>query len=166
SILILVLRACVALLAFPVYLLSFLGVWQPFCKRFFFPFVLEKITLLHEKKIKKYKQELFRSLPDFRRPSGELRLLEIGTAIGKNFQFYPEGCRLTCSDVNPHFQKALTRNMKKNQHIHYEQFLIAAGEDLHQVPSASVDAVICTLVLCCVQSINGTLREVLRVLRP
>ncbi|NXP52025.1 MET7A protein, partial [Heliornis fulica] len=163
---ILLLRACLALLAMPIYLLSFIGIWEPFCKKIFFPFVLEKISAMHEKKAKKQKQELFRNLPDFASPSGELRLLEIGTGCGANFQFYPPGCKVTCTDINPNFQQSLSRNMKKNQHIHYEQFLIAAAEDLRQVPSGSVDAVVCTLVLCSVRSVNDTLKEVLRVLRP
>ncbi|XP_041256278.1 methyltransferase-like protein 7A isoform X2 [Onychostruthus taczanowskii] len=163
---VLLLRAGLALLAWPVYLLSFLGIWEPFCRKVFFPFILEKICGLHEKKSKKHKQELFRNLPDFRGPSGELRLLEIGTGSGANFQFYPPGCKVTCTDINPNFQEGLSRNMKKNQHLHYEQFLVAAGEDLRQVPSGSVDAVVCTLVLCSVHSVSSTLREVLRVLRP
>ncbi|GAB0201456.1 methyltransferase-like protein 7A [Grus japonensis] len=163
---ILFLRACLALLAMPIYLLSFLGIWEPFCKKIFFPFFLEKICAIHERKAKKQKQELFRNLPDFTSPSGELRLLEIGTGNGANFQFYPPGCKVTCTDINPNFQQGLLRSMNKNQHVHYEQFLVAAGEDLRQVPSGSVDAVICTLVLCSVHSVNDTLKEVLRVLRP
>lgn len=163
---VLLLRACLALLASPIYLLSFLGVWEPFCRKVFFPFILDKICVVHDKKSKKHKQELFRNLPDFRGPSGELRLLEIGTGGGSNFQFYPPGCKVTCTDINPNFQESLSRNMKKNQHLHYERFLVAAGEDLHQVPSGSVDAVVCTLVLCSVNSVSSTLREVLRVLRP
>lgn len=162
----LVLRAGLALLAWPIYLLSFLGIWEPFCRKVFFPFFLEKISGAHDKKSKKYKQELFRNLPDFRGPSGELRLLEIGTGSGSNFQFYPAGCKVTCTDINPNFQEGLSRNMKKNQHLHYEQFLVAAAEDLRQVPSGSVDAVVCTLVLCSVTSVSSALREVLRVLRP
>ncbi|KAM6395002.1 thiol S-methyltransferase TMT1A isoform 2-T2 [Rhynochetos jubatus] len=163
---ILFLRACLALLAMPIYLLSFLGIWKPFCRKVFFPFVLEKISGIHERKTKKQKQELFHNLSDFSRPSGELKLLEIGTGCGTNFQFYPPGCKVTCTDVNPNFQQGLLRSMSKNQHIHYEGFLVAAGEDLYQVPSGSVDAVICTFVLCSVQDVNGTLKEVLRVLRP
>ncbi|NWV97645.1 MET7A protein, partial [Machaerirhynchus nigripectus] len=163
---VLLLRACVVLLASPIYLLSFLGMWEPFCRKFFFPFVLDKIGILHEKKSKKIKQELFHNLSDFRGPSGELRLLEIGTGTGTNFQFYPPGCKVTCTDVNPSFQESLSKNMKKNQHLRYEQVLVAAGEDLRQVPSGSMDVVVCTLVLCSVNSVSGTLREVLRVLRP
>ncbi|XP_010203306.1 N6-adenosine-methyltransferase TMT1A [Colius striatus] len=163
---VLLLRACLALLAMPIYLLSFLGFWQPFCRKVFFPFVLEKISAIHERKAKKMKQELFRNLVDFKSPSGELKLLEIGTGCGMNFQFYPPGCKVTCTDINPNFEQTLSRNMAKNQHVHYERFLVAPGEDLHQVPSASVDVVICTLVLCSVHNVNGTLKEALRVLRP
>ncbi|NWU66351.1 MET7A protein, partial [Pterocles burchelli] len=163
---ILLLRACLALLAMPIYLLSFLGIWQPFCKKVFFPYFLEKFSAVHERKTKKHKQELFRNLPDLKSPSGELKLLEIGTGCGANFQFYPPACKVTCSDINPHFQQALSRSMYKNQHIYYERFLVAAGEDLHQVPSGSVDAVICTLVLCSARNVDGILKEALRVLRP
>ncbi|NWI36463.1 MET7A protein, partial [Picathartes gymnocephalus] len=163
---VLLLRACLALLASPIYLLSFLGMWEPFCRKVFFPFFLDQLGEIHSKKSKKYKQELFRNLPDFRGPSGDLRLLEIGTGCGTNFEFYPPGCKVTCTDVNPNFQKSLSKNMKKNQHLQYERFLVASGEDLSQVPSGSVDAVVCTLVLCSVHSVSSTLREVLRVLRP
>ncbi|NXF35864.1 MET7A protein, partial [Nyctibius bracteatus] len=163
---VLLLRAFVVLLAMPIYLLSFLGIWEPFCKKIFFPFFLDKLSAIHGRKTKKQKQELFRNLPDFKRPSGELKLLEIGTGCGTNFQFYPPGCKVTCTDINPNFQQSLSKSMNENQHIHYERFLVAAGEDLHQVPSGSVDAVICTLVLCSVHDVNGTIKEVLRVLRP
>ncbi|NWR43841.1 MET7A protein, partial [Regulus satrapa] len=163
---VLLLRAGLALLASPIYLLSFLGLWEPFCRKVFFPFILHKISVVHDKKSKKHKQELFRNLPDFRGPSGELRLLEIGTGGGANFQFYPEGCRVTCSDIDTGFQESLSKNMKKNGHLRFERFLVAAGEELGAVASGSVDAVVATLVLCSVKSVPGTLREVLRVLRP
>ncbi|KFQ43829.1 Methyltransferase-like 7A, partial [Nestor notabilis] len=163
---VLFLRACLTLLAMPIYVLSFLGIWEPFCRKVFFPFFLEKLTAQQERKTMKPKQELFHNLPDFRSPSGELKLLEIGTGCGANFQFYPPGCKVTCTDINPNFQQSLLRSMNKNKHVSYEQFLVAAGEDLHQVPSGSMDAVVCTLVLCSVRNVNGTLKEALRVLRP
>lgn len=163
---VLCLRACLALLAMPVYLLAFLGIWDPFCKKVFFPFFLEKLSAIHERNAKKHKQELFRNLPDFTSPSGELRLLEIGTGCGTNFQFYPPGCRVTCTDINPNFQQGLAKTMSKNRHLRYERFLEAAGEDLQPVPSGSVDVVVCTLVLCSVHDVSAVLREVLRVLRP
>ncbi|XP_010220827.1 PREDICTED: methyltransferase-like protein 7A [Tinamus guttatus] len=163
---VLLLRVCLALLAMPIYLLSFLGIWKPFCEKIFFPYFLEKLSVIHNRKTHRQKQDLFRNLPEFASTSGELKLLEIGTGCGTNFQFYPAGCRVTCTDINPHFQQTLTRNMKQNQHLRYERFLVAAAEDLSQVPSGSVDAVVCTLVLCSVLDVDRALREVLRVLRP
>uniref|UniRef100_A0A8B9N0G7 Uncharacterized protein n=1 Tax=Accipiter nisus TaxID=211598 RepID=A0A8B9N0G7_9AVES len=140
------LHACLTLLAMPIYLLPFLGIWEPLCQKFF-PFFLEKFSAIHERKTKKQKQELFHNLPDFMRPSGELKLLEIRTGCSANFQFYPPGC--TCTDTNPNFQQALSR----------KRFLLAVGEDLHQVPSSSVDAVIRAFVLCSVCSVNGTVKR-------
>lgn len=102
----------------PIYLLPFLGIWEPFCKKIFFPFFSEKFSAIHERKTKKRKQELFHNLPDFMRPSGELKLLEIRTGCGANFQFYPPGCRVTCTDTNPNFQQALSRSVNKNQLVH------------------------------------------------
>ncbi|XP_025898574.1 methyltransferase-like protein 7A isoform X1 [Nothoprocta perdicaria] len=163
---VLLLRACLALLAMPIYLLSFLGIWKPFCKKVFFPYFLQKLSVIHNRKTHKQKQELFRNLPEFASASGGVKLLEIGTGCGANFQYYPPGCRVTCTDINPHFQQSLTQNMKQNQHLHYERFLVAAAEDLSQVPSGSVDAVVCTLVLCSVLDVDRALREVMRVLRP
>lgn len=52
------------------------------------------------------------------RPSGELKLLEIGTRCSANFQFYPPGCRVMCTDTNPNFQQALSRSVNKNQLVH------------------------------------------------
>uniref|UniRef100_A0A8C8VNB2 Methyltransferase type 11 domain-containing protein n=1 Tax=Pelusios castaneus TaxID=367368 RepID=A0A8C8VNB2_9SAUR len=163
---ILFLRVGVQLLALPIYLLSFLGIWNPFCKKIFFPFFIEKFTATYNQRMSEQKQELFRNLQEFAGPSGELTLLEIGTGTGANFQFYPPGCKLTCTDTDLHFQRGLSRSTAQNQHLQFQRFLVAPGEDLSQVADNSVDAVICTLVLCSVQSIEGVLKEVLRVLRP
>uniref|UniRef100_A0A8V5GRY4 Uncharacterized protein n=1 Tax=Melopsittacus undulatus TaxID=13146 RepID=A0A8V5GRY4_MELUD len=163
---ILLLRAGIALLVLPIHILALVGLWQPFCRRVFFPFFFNRFSASYERKAKGQKQELFRNLPDFRSGSGDLKLLEIGTGFGANFQFYPPGCKVTCTDVNPSFQQNLLRSMAKNQHISYERFLLAPGEDLHQVPSGSMDAVVCTLVLCSVHKQSSILKEALRVLRP
>ncbi|XP_057269934.1 N6-adenosine-methyltransferase TMT1A-like [Pezoporus wallicus] len=162
---ILFLRACLALLVLPIRILAAVGLWQPFCRRLFFPFFFTRFSAAYEREAKGLKQELFRSLPAFRSPSGDLKLLELGTGPGVNFQFYPPGCRVTCSDSNPGFQRSLLRSMARNQHVRYERVLVAAGEDLRPVPSASQDAVVCTLVLCSVPDGSRVLGEALRVLR-
>ena len=43
---------------------------------------------------------------------------------------------------------------------------MAAGENMHQVATGSMDAVVCTLVLCSVKNQEQILQEVCRVLRP
>lgn len=112
------------------------------------------------------KKELFRHLPEFKKSAGPLTILEIGCGTGTNFQFYPPGSKVTCTDPNPHFQKYLKKCMEENDQLTYDRFVVASGEDLGSVEDESVDAVVCTLVLCSVNSIPQTLREAQRVLRP
>ncbi|KAJ6658064.1 hypothetical protein lerEdw1_001540 [Lerista edwardsae] len=163
--LVVLLRLCVQIIAFPVYLLWYLGLWGPFCKKIF-PFFMARMTIDYNRKMGDKKKELFSNLTDFAGPTGELRLLEIGTGTGSNFQFYPRGCRVTCTDPNPHFSKFLEKSLSENPHLQLERCLVAPGEDLHQIPDASVDVVVCTLVLCSATNTEAVIREALRVLRP
>lgn len=117
---------------------------------------------MHDKK-----KELFRSLTEFNQPGGgRLTILEIGCGTGTNFQFYPPGSKVICTDPNPHFQKYLKKSMGENDHLTYDRFVVASGEDMGSVQDESVDAVVCTLVLCSVNNIPQTLREAHRILRP
>ncbi|MCQ6512695.1 class I SAM-dependent methyltransferase, partial [Vibrio parahaemolyticus] len=112
------------------------------------------------------KRELFSNLQEFAGPSGKLTLLEVGCGTGANFKFYPPGCRVTCIDPNPNFEKFLTKSMAENRHLQYERFIVAYGENMKQLADSSMDVVVCTLVLCSVQSPRKVLQEVQRVLRP
>lgn len=159
-----VLRGFVQFLALPLYVLHFFGLWDSISKRFF-PYFMSKFTKGYNKRLHKEKQQLFSNLADFAGSSGQLSLLELGTGSGANFQFYPAGCRVTCTDPNPNFQKYLLKSMAENQHLQYENFVVAPGEDLRLVSDSSVDVVVCTLVLCSVNNITAVLKEALRVLR-
>ncbi|XP_032994597.1 methyltransferase-like protein 7A [Lacerta agilis] len=159
------LRLCLQVLALPIYVLSYLGVWQPYCKKIF-PSFMEKFTASYNKKMSRQKQELFRNLLEFAGPSGQLRLLEIGTGTGSNFQFFPANCRVTCTDPNPHFQRSLAKSMAQNQHLQFDSFLVTPAENLHEVANSSVDVVVSTLVLCSVRDMQSVLSEVCRVLKP
>ncbi len=56
--------------------------------------------------------------------------------------------------------------MAKNDHLVYDSFVVASGENLRAVEDNSMDVVVCTLVLCSVQDTQKVLREAKRVLRP
>ncbi|XP_062931572.1 thiol S-methyltransferase TMT1A isoform X2 [Cynocephalus volans] len=160
-----ILQLAVCILAFPLYLLNFLGLWNRFCKKLF-PYFLVRFSVMYNERMASKKQELFSNLQDFVGPSGKLSLLEVGCGTGANFKFYPPGSRVTCIDPNPNFEKFLIKSIAENRHLQFERFVVATGENMHQVADGSMDVVICTLVLCSVQNEEQILQEVFRVLRP
>uniref|UniRef100_A0A8C5KTA8 Methyltransferase type 11 domain-containing protein n=1 Tax=Jaculus jaculus TaxID=51337 RepID=A0A8C5KTA8_JACJA len=119
-------------------------------------------TVIYNKQMAGRKRELFSNLQELGGPSGKLSLLEVGCGTRANFKFYPSGCTVTCVDLNPNFKKFLFKSSAKSRHLQFERFVL----DMHQVADGSVDVVVCTLVLCSVESLEQILREVLQVLRP
>ncbi|XP_018581018.2 methyltransferase-like protein 7A [Scleropages formosus] len=152
------------LLSVPLQLMEFLGIYGVY-KRFF-PFLMFKMSAAYNKKMHEYKKELFGNLAEFAERGSALRLLEVGCGSGANFQFYPRGCKVVCTDPNPHFHKYLQKSLVANEHLTFEKFVVAEGENLSAVEDGSVDVVVCTLVLCTVKSPPRVLAEVRRVLRP
>ncbi|XP_063808327.1 thiol S-methyltransferase TMT1A-like [Pseudophryne corroboree] len=158
-------QLCVCVIAFPIHILALLGLWEPMAKKWM-PFLMDRITNTYNKYMREHKKQLFSNMSDFKGPSGELKVLELGCGTGANFQFYPSGCTVTCVDPNPNFKKYLSKSLAENDHVHFQDFLIAPGESMPQVASGSMDVVICTLVLCSVDNIEGILAEIRRVLKP
>ncbi|XP_069828333.1 thiol S-methyltransferase TMT1A-like [Dendropsophus ebraccatus] len=158
-------QLCVAIITLPIHILAGLGLWDPIAKRFM-PYLMERITKNINKHMGEHKKELFRTLSDFKGPSGELKVLELGCGTGANFPFYPSGCKVTCVDPNPNFKTFLSKSLAENDHVHFQEFLVAPGENMPQVATGSMDVVICTLVLCSVENIDDILTEIHRVLRP
>ncbi|KAL2091040.1 hypothetical protein ACEWY4_013303 [Coilia grayii] len=152
------------ILTLPLQLAELVGLYSLY-KRVF-PFMVYRITFTYNSKMNEHKRELFRSLDKFRPSNGDLRILEVGCGSGANFEHYPTGCKVVCTDPNPHFQTYLQKNMAKNDHLVYDNFVVATGEDLRGVPDESVDVVVGTLVLCSVRDIGLVLKEAKRVLRP
>ncbi|XP_044535297.1 methyltransferase-like protein 7B [Gracilinanus agilis] len=165
DVLVFVLQTILFLLTLPLHLLALLGCWKPICSKYF-PYLMAALTLRSNQKMEGKKRELFSQIKELAGASGQVALLELGCGTGANFEFYPAGCRVTCIDPNPHFEKFLAKSMAKNKHLQYEQFLVAPGEDMSQVADGSMDVVVCTLVLCSVQSPKKVLQEVQRVLKP
>ncbi|XP_068172120.1 thiol S-methyltransferase TMT1A-like [Antennarius striatus] len=163
----LLIRLCtlvVNVFCLPLHLLEAVGLYKIY--KHFFPKILYNITKQYNRKMRVNKAELFDQLPEFARPGGQVTLLEIGCGTGANFEFYPPGSKVICTDPNPNFQKYLKTSMDKNDHLVYERFLMLSGEDLSPVRDASVDVVVCTLVLCTVDDVQRTVCEIHRVLKP
>ncbi|XP_014414665.1 methyltransferase-like protein 7B isoform X1 [Camelus ferus] len=159
------LQLLVLLLTLPLHIMALLGFWEPLCKSYF-PYLMAVLAAKTNRKMEGKKRELFSQIKGLAGASGKVALLELGCGTGANFQFYPSGCRITCLDPNPNFEKFLTKSMAENRHLEYERFVVAFGEDMKQLADGSMDVVVCTLVLCSVQSPRKVLQEVHRVLRP
>lgn len=117
----------------------------------------EKSELLSEVKLIKSKDPLLLK-------EGKVRILEIGPGGGKNFKYYPDNTSLICVDPNDSFQKYYEENKKKFPNVKTELFVISEAENLKEVKSDSVDAVVATHVLCSVDNVEKVLQEVKRVL--
>uniref|UniRef100_UPI003AAAF56E thiol S-methyltransferase TMT1A-like n=1 Tax=Centroberyx gerrardi TaxID=166262 RepID=UPI003AAAF56E len=153
---------CLAL-TLPLQIMELVGLYGMY-KRLF-PLLAYNITFSYNDKMHEMKRALFRNVCKFANTDGTLHLLEIGCGSGANFKFYPDGCTVICTDPNPHFDKYLQMSMEANKHLTYEKFIVVSGEDMREVRDESVDVVVCTLVLCSVNSIQRVLKEARRILR-
>ncbi|XP_053560977.1 putative methyltransferase-like protein 7A [Bombina bombina] len=158
-------QLALAIIAFPFYILHFLGLWNPICKRLFPQFMI-KFAVSYNRNMDPTKKDLFSNLCDFQSSTNGLKLLEIGCGTGVNFKFYPRGSRVTCVDLNPNFEKHLLKSQEENDHLVFERFLVASADNMNQVPDGSMDVVVCTLLACSVSDTPKVLEEVCRVLRP
>lgn len=105
------------------------------------------------------------SLVDLRN-RGLIRILEIGVGSGSNLKYYPQQCRLVVVDPSPHFYDYFRNNVDKFPDINLEKFVRSPGERFRGVPTCSVDVVVTTTVLCCVENVPKVLKEIRRVLVP
>ncbi len=123
----------------------------------------------YSKKMRKYKQRLFAELHDLaqaaKSQSQKLNVVEIGAGGGSNFRFFPENITVKCVDPNPNFASFLKEAGKEYPHIEFE-FCQGVAEDMSQIESNSVDAVVATCVLCSVSNVNECIFEVKRILKP
>ena len=110
------------------------------------------------------KRKLFADLSDTK---DSLEILEIGTGTGTNFSFFSHKCNVTCLEPNGAFNPYIVENEHK-MGFPAKNVSVVQGfaEDMGSVPTESVDAVVCTFVLCSVDSVPDVLREVKRVLKP
>lgn len=90
-------------------------------------------------------------------------VLELGPGNGINFRYYPAGVNLIAVEPNPAMYQRLQVSANNSlANVEIKQDLL---ENL-ALADNSVDAVVCTLVLCTVPDPEKILQEVLRILKP
>jgi SAM-dependent methyltransferase len=101
------------------------------------------------------KQRVFTDLP------GEI--VELGPGVGANFRYLPPGTRVIAVEPNPAMHSRLRARAVRHK-IELELHDVV-GEQL-DLPDASAEMVISSLVLCTVPDPARVLAEIQRVLRP
>jgi len=95
-----------------------------------------------------------------------LDVLDIGAGCGANFAYLPDGTNVTCLDPNQQCGDYIKKNAAGFPHIRLAEYHVGFAEDMAAIETGSMDAAICTLVLCSVCNVDKCLQEVIRVLRP
>src|SRR6478752_6177521 len=90
-------------------------------------------------------------------------VVELGAGVGANMRYLRAGARLVAVEPNPYMHARL-RRAARSRSVDLE-IRSVVGERL-DLPDASVDAVISSLVLCSVRDPDAVLAEIRRVLRP
>ena len=105
--------------------------------------------------LRPHKRAVFSDLPP--------RVVELGPGVGANLRYLAAGTRLIAVEPNPAMHPRLRARAARAQVDLELHDSVAEHLDL---PDASVDAVISSLVLCTVADPAGVVSEVHRVLRP
>lgn len=96
----------------------------------------------------------------------EGRILEVGAGTGVNFKFYHANAEVIAVEPSlPMLQKAENK-IKKSQNIQMMNYGINASEVKEFIAPESMDAVVCTLVLCTVPNYSLALENIKSWLKP
>jgi ubiquinone/menaquinone biosynthesis C-methylase UbiE len=102
-----------------------------------------------------HKVRLFHDLPK--------EIVELGPGVGANFRYFPKGTQVTAIEPNPHMHRGLRRAART---YGIALTIQPSGAERIDLADSSVEAVVCTLVLCTVANPAACLAEVRRILRP
>jgi SAM-dependent methyltransferase len=106
-------------------------------------------------KYARLKRRLFADLPSV--------VLEVGAGTGANLRYLPRGTRVLACEPNTFMHAALERRARR---VGVYLKVYGCSAERVPLPTASVDAVIASLVLCTVEDPLAVLNEIRRVLRP
>jgi SAM-dependent methyltransferase len=102
-----------------------------------------------------HKRRLFADLPG--------TVVELGSGVGANLRYLAPGSRLIAVEPNPAMHRRLRRAARRRGVLLDVRQVPAERTDL---PDASAEVVLSSLVLCTVADVGQVLAEVRRVLRP
>lgn len=105
--------------------------------------------------MRRHKARVFADLPP--------TVVELGSGVGANLRYLPAGARLIAIEPNPYMHARLRRAARRRG-VELE-IRGVAGERI-DLPDASADTVISSLVLCTVSDPSAVLAEIRRILRP
>ncbi len=90
-------------------------------------------------------------------------VIEIGAGNGVNFRYYPPGVRVVAYEPNPYMHDRLHASARTHG---LDVELCAVSAERLDFEDDTVDAAVCTLVLCTVPDPVQMISEVRRVLKP
>lgn len=90
-------------------------------------------------------------------------VVELGAGGGANLAYIPRGSRYVAIEPNRRMHPALRRRCLD---AGLDATILATGAQAIPLADATVDEVICSLVLCSISDVDTALTEVRRVLRP
>lgn len=119
---------------------------------------------------KDLKTEMFATFEDLKKQLGDKSqkfvVLEIGAGTGSNFQFFPKDSQVIALEPNKYCSKYLSEHADEWKHVQLQKIITGKAEDMRaDIKDGSIDAVVCTLVLCSVTNVKEVLAEVKRVLK-
>jgi len=92
--------------------------------------------------------------------------MEIGCGNGGNLKYYPAGSEIICVEPNRQYETGVYENARQHPELQITAFHVASAENMREVESASVDAVVSIVVLCTVDNPDQCMQETVRVLKP
>src|SRR5215467_3373794 len=120
-----------------------------------FAFLLLRVNAKYERLMAARKRSLL----------GDLRgkVLEIGPGAGVNLRHYDPSVQWIGIEPNPYMRAYLE---KEAERCGLQVDLGTGNAEQLDIADQSIDAVVCTLVLCSVQDVGRVLKEIRRVLKP
>ena len=120
-----------------------------------FAFLLLRINAKYERLMAARKRPLLIGLRG--------RVLEIGPGAGVNLRHYDPSVQWIGIEPNPYMRAYLE---KEAERCGLQVDLRTGNAEQLDMADQSIDAVVCTLVLCSVQDVRRVLKEIRRVLKP